>query len=100
MPLNEKHLEQMRHAVGFFSDAPGYRNAFHTEKDDPIWSELKELGFAEGGIERLGSCYFWVSDAGKSLIGLQEQQRFKESIDRRHQRFVVDLCEEHDLILE
>jgi len=100
MAIGKKHLDQLRHAVGFYADKPGFRNAFHTDKDDAIWNELKELGFAAGGIERLGSCYFWVTEQGEELIGLGEQKRYKEGIDRQHERSIEDICETHDIVFD
>ena len=97
--IGKKHLEQMRHAVGFFSEIPGFRNSFHVAKEDAIWNELKTLGFADG-TEWLGSYHFWVTDEGKALIGLDEQIRFKERLDRRHERNIEDICETHNITFD
>lgn len=95
--ITKEHLDQMRHAVGYHSNNPGYRNAFHTNPDDKVWQYLKDHGFAEGGIERLGSFYYWVSETGKDLIGLKEQQEYKQQIDDQHERTIQDLCETYGL---
>jgi hypothetical protein len=98
--IGSKHVNQLRHAVGFFSDNPGFRNAFHTKEDDKVWILLKKLGFADGGIERMGSFYYWVTDEGKALIGLEEQKIFKSGIDRDHERNIQDLCEIHEIEID
>ena len=71
--LTPEHLSQMRHAVGFYSDTePGYRNHFSTEQADPIWRTLETMGYAHGRI-KFGAFFFYVSESGKKLIGLDEQ---------------------------
>ena len=71
--LTPRHLSYMRHAVGFYSDwNPGFRNYFFIEPDDQTWTDLVELGFAEGREEQ-GDYVFHVTESGKKLIGLSHQ---------------------------
>ena len=98
--ITTKHLNQMRHAVGFYSDNPGYRNNFHTSPEDYIWIDLKEWGFAEGGIERLGSFYYWVSELGKELIGLEDQIRFTKGLQEKHSEEISYIEETYEIDLD
>lgn len=91
--ITKKHLDQMRHAVGYHSDNPGYRNGFCTAKDDKIWTDLEDLGYAKG-YENLGTHGFYVTDSGKELIGLEEQIRYKEDIDSQHRENIEYYQEE------
>lgn len=86
----------MRHAVGYHSDNPGYRNYFCTEEDNAVWSYLVDQGFAAGS-ERLGSYGFWLTEKGEDLIGLPEQIRHKEGIDRRARQNFEEFCEDRQI---
>ena len=88
----------MRHAVGYFSDNPGYRNYFQTEQNNEIWGDLVEWKFAQGQ-ERSGAYYFYLTDLGKEILGLEEQIRFKEKLDSNHQSNVDYLCEVYEIEL-
>ena len=96
MAITTKHLDQMRHAVGFFSERPGYRNRFCTESDDPIWVELVDLGFA-GSSNGFGAFTFWLTESGTALIGLDQQVKFKNDIDKDHVVNIRKLCELHEI---
>ena len=71
--LTPEHLSQMRHAVGFYSNwKPGHRNYYCADKNDLIWPELVELGFATRELGK-SSYAFQVTESGQKLIGLDEQ---------------------------
>ena len=94
--LEKQHLDQMRHAVGYYSGSPGYRNHFASESDDSVWCLLVDHGLAEG-MEGMGFYNFRVTESGKALIGLEEQKRFKEEIDRCHEKNIDSFCEYHGI---
>ena len=76
MELTDRQTEVLKHAVGFDSRQPGFRNHFcaaiGNDEDYSTCLELEQLGLMEAGLKiNGGTCqYFLVNRAGGEAIGL------------------------------
>lgn len=66
--IEAKRLDMMKHAWGFDSNSPGYRNYFATHNDKD-WDAMCESGLAvKGNTDESGMIYYHVSPLGIEVL--------------------------------
>lgn len=79
MELTDRQTEILKHAVGFDSRQPGFRNHFCVAIENYEYYstclELERLGLMEAGVKiNGGTCqYFLANRAGGEAIGLSKE---------------------------
>lgn len=80
----DRYINEAKHCVGLDHHKPykrngklywrPYRNYYNTYYDDPIWSDLRYLGFAECNChywepeEKKKSVFFWLNEDGRAWL--------------------------------
>ncbi len=72
--LSSSEAEVMAHALGCdrVEAAPGWRNYYNTDPEDPVWKALVDRGLATVRLapHTAGGAYFHVTNAGRIALGL------------------------------
>lgn len=81
--ITAEQMRKLRHAVGFYSDEPGFRNYYWADSSDTDWEVMAAMDFAVAGAFSGSQRCYSVTKKGKQLIGLSEQRQFARAWRRR-----------------